>query len=56
MTQTQWPDEWTIVSNSTGVWVKHVPSGEAWKLAPADVLDVKDDRLARTYRQLRGAG
>jgi len=48
----EWPDEWTIVSNDRGVWVAHMPSGQAWRLAPASALQAKDDRLAQTYREV----
>jgi len=49
----EFSDEWTVVSNDRGVWVKHVPSNEAWRLAPASALEAKDDRLARTYQRLQ---
>jgi len=51
----EWRDEWTIVSNDSGVWVKYAPSGEAWRLAPARTLRVKDDTLSQTYRRLHGS-
>jgi len=48
----EFPDTWKVVSNDSGVWVKHVPSDKAWKVAPARALTVKDDKLARTYQRL----
>ena len=55
MTTIEWSDEWTVVSNDRGVWVKHVPTGKGWQLAPASALEVKDDKLARTYQRLHGS-
>jgi len=48
----EWSDEWKIVSNDLGVWVKHVPSNTGWKVAPYSALMQKDDELSRTYRRL----
>jgi len=53
MNQVEWPDDWIVVSNDRGVWVKHAPSRKGWKVAPASALESKDDRLARTYRRVQ---
>ena len=50
----EWPDEWTIVSNEKGVWVRHESSSEAWRLVSTTSLRDHDDGLAQTYRQLHG--
>jgi len=48
----EWPDEWKIVSNDLGVWVKHVPSNTGWKVTSDISLRQKEDLLAQTYQRL----